>query len=69
LAVVQKIVQDHGGEISVERTHGTTVFRIVLPGRVPQTTPGAGNYEAVNPSFVPVPPEKVSHSSISHPDA
>ena len=28
LAVVQKIVQDHGGEISVERTvEGTTVFR------------------------------------------
>ena len=69
LAVVQKIVQDHGGEISVERTHGTTVFRIVLPGRVPQTTPGAGNHEDVNSSFVPVPPEKVSHSSISHPDA
>jgi signal transduction histidine kinase len=35
LAVVQKIVQDHGGEISVERTaQGRTVFKIVLPGRV-----------------------------------
>ena len=35
LAVVQKIVQDHGGEISVERTaQGRTVFRIVLPGRL-----------------------------------
>ena len=35
LAVVQKIVQDHGGEIFVERTvEGKTVFRIVLPGRV-----------------------------------
>ena len=34
LAVVQKIVQDHGGEILVERTiQGKTVFRIVLPGR------------------------------------
>ena len=34
LAVVQKIVQDHGGEIIVERTpQGTTVFRIVLPSR------------------------------------
>jgi signal transduction histidine kinase len=32
LAVVQKIVQDHSGEISVERTgYGKTVFRIVLP--------------------------------------
>ncbi len=35
LAVVQKIVQDHGGEISVERTaQGRTVFKIVLPGPV-----------------------------------
>ena len=70
LAVVQKIVQDHGGEISVERTaQGTTVFRIVLPGRVQQNTPEAGNHQAANPSFVPVQSEKVSHSSISHPDA
>ncbi|HUO26291.1 MAG TPA: HAMP domain-containing sensor histidine kinase [Candidatus Aquilonibacter sp.] len=34
LTVVQKIVQDHGGEIFVERTaEGRTVFRIVLPGQ------------------------------------
>jgi signal transduction histidine kinase len=34
LAVVQKIVQDHRGEIAVERTpNARTVFRIVLPGR------------------------------------
>jgi signal transduction histidine kinase len=33
LAVVYKIVQDHGGEISVQRTaQGRTVFEIVLPG-------------------------------------
>ena len=37
LAVVLKIVQDHSGEIFVERTpRNTTVFRIVLPGRVHQ---------------------------------
>ncbi len=36
LAVVQKIVQDHGGEISVERTaEGMTVFRIAVPNRLP----------------------------------
>ena len=70
LAVVQKIVQDHGGEISVERTpHGTTVFRIVLPGRLQPTSPLAGNREAGNNSFAPAKPEKVVHSSISHPDA
>ncbi len=34
LAVVQKIVQDHSGEVSVERTaQGRTIFKIVLPGR------------------------------------
>src|SRR5215469_3747696 len=38
LAVVQKIIQDHGGEILVERTSDAmTVFRIVLPGRTPES--------------------------------
>jgi signal transduction histidine kinase len=70
LAVVQKIVQDHGGEIAVERTtQGTTVFRIVLPGHVQQAMPEDGDHDAANNSFVPVQPEKFSHSSISHPDA
>ncbi|HMK22312.1 MAG TPA: HAMP domain-containing sensor histidine kinase, partial [Terriglobales bacterium] len=33
LTVVQKIVQDHGGDVMVERTSAEgTVFRIVLPG-------------------------------------
>jgi signal transduction histidine kinase len=33
LTVVQKIVQDHGGDVTVERTSEEgTVFRIVLPG-------------------------------------
>jgi len=34
LAVVQKIVQDHGGEITVERTRGKTIFRITLPAHM-----------------------------------
>jgi signal transduction histidine kinase len=39
LAVVQKIVQDHGGTISVERTaDGETIFRIVIPGRIQEAT-------------------------------
>jgi signal transduction histidine kinase len=34
LTVVQKIVQDHGGEIVMERTaENETVFRITIPGR------------------------------------
>jgi signal transduction histidine kinase len=70
LAVVQKIVQDHGGEISVERTpHGSTVFRIVLPGRVQPAAPAGDNHSAASHSLVPAKPEKVGHSSISHPDA
>jgi signal transduction histidine kinase len=69
LAVVQKIVQDHGGEISVERTtQATTVFRIVLPGRAQPTTPGSVNHDSANNSFVPLQPERVSQGSISHPD-
>ena len=48
LAVVQKIVQDHRGEILVERTpNARTVFRIVLPGRSRETL------AATNPSPIP----------------
>jgi signal transduction histidine kinase len=66
LAVVQKIVQDHGGEIHVERTaQGMTVFRIVLPGRVPQSSPDEGETHTVN--LVPVQPNNATQSSISHP--
>jgi signal transduction histidine kinase len=65
LAVVQKIVQDHNGEISVERTaQGRTVFRIVLPGRQ-QDAPQAGHAE--QSSFIPAQRESASQNSISHP--
>jgi signal transduction histidine kinase len=37
LTVVQKIVQDHGGTVLMERTaDATTVFRITIPGRDPR---------------------------------
>lgn len=41
LTVVQKILQDHGGEVAVERTTAEcTVFKILLPiQRAPQTAP------------------------------
>jgi signal transduction histidine kinase len=66
LAVVQKIVQDHGGEVIVERTpQGKTVFRILLP---------SGNKEPIRryespevPSFVPVAHDQGSQNSISRP--
>jgi signal transduction histidine kinase len=36
LAVVQKIVQEHGGEVTVEASGPQgTVFRITLPARAP----------------------------------
>jgi nitrogen-specific signal transduction histidine kinase len=45
LTVVQKIVQDHGGEVAVERTSPEgTVFRVALPRPVPTvavTEPGS----------------------------
>src|SRR5208282_3959928 len=44
LTVVQKIVQDHGGQVMMERTaDARTVFRITIPGRSQQGLPEAGN--------------------------
>ena len=65
LAVVQKIVQDHGGEIVVERTaQGRTVFRIGLPGRRQDASRGAG-VDAI--SFVSAQRDDARENSISHP--
>ena len=67
LAVVQKIVQDHGGEIRVERTaQQTTVFRITLPGRVPLPSPSKRE-PADTVSLVPAQTHQASQNSISHP--
>ncbi len=67
LAVVQKIIQDHGGEIFVERTtQGRTQFRIVLPGRVPEDSRGVSD-PALEESLVPAQRENTSHNSIAHP--
>jgi signal transduction histidine kinase len=68
LAVVQKIVQDHGGEIGVERTvQGTTVFRIVLPGRLQESFHHPSNIALELPSLVPAQREDARQNSISHP--
>jgi signal transduction histidine kinase len=68
LAVVQKIVQDHGGEISVERTDlGRTVFKIILPGRQIETR-GANEIRMNIPSLVSAPQDNSGDHSISHPD-
>jgi signal transduction histidine kinase len=68
LAVVQKIVQDHGGEISQERTmDARTVFRIVLPGRLLETLRGTNDAAGDVPSLVPA-KQDASNNSIPHPD-
>jgi signal transduction histidine kinase len=75
LAVVQKIVQDHGGEIVVERAvqgavqsmpQGKTIFRIVLPGRL-QDAPRNSDEPGVDAALVPVQRDDAQRNSISHP--
>ena len=69
LAVVQKIVQDHGGEIVVERTaQGRTVFRIVLPGRLHDASRSVGGPAMHVQSLVPAAQrDDARQNSISHP--
>jgi len=68
LAVVQKIVQDHGGEIIMERTlQHRTVFRIVLPGRMQDASRSAGEPSVHVPSLVPAQRDEATQNSISHP--
>lgn len=68
LAVVQKIVQDHGGTISVEHTsQGKTVFQIVLPGRA-QDASGDTLVSSVKVSeSAPAELENAPRNSVSHP--
>jgi signal transduction histidine kinase len=68
LAVVQKIVQDHGGEISLERTADSkTIFRIVLPGHLLEAVRNKNEASGDVPSLVPAKREHASDNSISHP--
>jgi signal transduction histidine kinase len=67
LAVVQKIVLDHGGEIFVERTaEAKTVFRIVLPGRA-QEDRRASELSVAVPPVLPSQRQNASQKSVSHP--
>jgi len=68
LAVVQKIVLDHGGEIFTERTpRGKTIFRIVLPARAQQESRSATEPAMVMPSVVPTASDNASQNSLAHP--
>jgi signal transduction histidine kinase len=69
LTVVQKIVQDHGGQVLMERTpDARTVFRITFPGRAPQGSLDAGHEELTAPPFLPVSSDRVTENSIRHSD-
>jgi signal transduction histidine kinase len=68
LAVVQKIVQDHGGEVSVQRTaEGMTVFRMQLPSRVPPQSSELAETRAATPPFVPAQRVEANQNLLSHP--
>ncbi len=67
LTVVQKIVQDHGGQVLMERTpDARTVFRITIPGRASQE-PGGGDELAGRP-LLPVTSDRAAENSIRHSD-
>src|SRR5579864_2226540 len=68
LAVVQKIVQDHGGTISVERTaDDKTVFRIVIPSYA-QEGSRMGDISSVEiASLLHAQQDRASQNSVSNP--
>jgi signal transduction histidine kinase len=69
LTVVQKIVQDHGGQVLLERTSDArTVFRITLPGRAPQGSLDDGDDELTDRPFLPVNSDRATENSIRHSD-
>jgi signal transduction histidine kinase len=66
LTVVQKIVQDHGGQVLLERSaDARTVFRITLPGRAPQGLEAGGD-ELTGRTFLPLDNDRASENSIRH---
>ncbi|MGA2645461.1 MAG: HAMP domain-containing sensor histidine kinase [Candidatus Sulfotelmatobacter sp.] len=69
LTVVQKIVQDHGGQVSMERTSDArTVFRITIPGRAPQNLGKDGDSEMAAHPLLPVNRDRAAENSIRHSD-
>ena len=68
LTVVQKIVQDHGGRVFLERTEDSqTVFRITIPGRAPQDSLDTNDEIAGSP-LPPVDSNRATENSIRHSD-
>jgi signal transduction histidine kinase len=69
LAVVQKIVQDHAGEISVERTADSkTIFKIFLPGGVMDALRSANETPVGVSAHISAKRGEPGDSSTQHPD-
>jgi signal transduction histidine kinase len=69
LTVVQKIVQDHGGQVLLERTSDArTIFRITLPGRAPQGALDDSDDEVTARPYLPVNNDRATENSIRHSD-
>ena len=65
---MQKIVQDHGGQVSMERTaDARTVFRITIPGRAPQAS-DRGDDELASHPLLSVASDRATENSIRHSD-
>lgn len=68
LAVVQKIVQDHGGTIAVERTSdGKTIFRIAIPGRMQEASRPVSLATLEVASVLQAKQDRSIHNSVSNP--
>jgi signal transduction histidine kinase len=69
LTVVQKIVQDHGGQVLMERTSDArTVFRITIPGRDPKGSLDTSGEELTGGPYLPVSSDRTTENSIRHSD-
>jgi signal transduction histidine kinase len=69
LTVVQKIVQDHGGQVLQERTaDGRTIFRITLPGRSPQGFMDAPVDDDLARPVFPVKNDRATEDTVRHSD-
>ncbi len=69
LTVVQKIVQDHGGQVVLERTaDARTVFRITIPGYAPPSSQDAGGDKVTARPISRVNSDRVTENSIRHSD-
>jgi signal transduction histidine kinase len=69
LTVVQKIVQDHGGKVLMERTSDArTIFRITIPERAPQGPLDNGDDELTARAFSPANRDQATENSIRHSD-